>query len=75
MESFQLSEILLNKIADLILAKKNVALKKLVQDIHFADMAEIIDELNEAEGIYLIKLFDSEKTSEILTVLHIIKGY
>ena len=69
MESFQLSEVLLNKIADLILAKKNVALKKLVQDIHFADMAEIIDELNEAEGIYLIKLFDSEKTSEILTEL------
>ena len=69
MESFQLSEILLNKIADLILAKKNVALKKLVQDIHFADMAEVIDELNEAEGIYLIKLFDSEKTSEILTEL------
>ena len=32
-------------------------------------MAEIIDELNEAEGIYLIKLFDSEKTSEILTEL------
>ena len=69
MGSFQLSKFLLNKIADLILAKKNVALKKLVQDIHFADMAEIIDELNEAEGIYLIKLFDSEKTSEILTEL------
>ena len=69
MESFQLSEILLNKIADLILAKKNVALKKLVKDIHFADMAEIIDELNVAEGVYLIKLFDSEKTSEILTEL------
>ena len=69
MESFQLSEILLNKISDLILAKKNVALKKLVKDIHFADMAEIINELNEDEGIYLIKLFDSEKTSEILTEL------
>ena len=69
MESFQLSEILLNKIADLILAKKNIPLKKLVKDIHFADMAEIIDELNVAEGVYLIKLFDSEKTSEILTEL------
>ena len=69
MESFQLNEILLNKIADLILAKKNIPLKKLVKDIHFADMAEIIDELNVAEGVYLIKLFDSEKTSEILTEL------
>jgi len=69
MGSFQLSKFLLNKIADLILVKNNAALKKLVKDIHFADMAEIIDELNEDEGVYLIKLFDSEKTSEILTEL------
>jgi magnesium transporter len=32
-------------------------------------MAEIINELSEDQGIYLIKLFDSEKTSEILTEL------
>ena len=32
--------------------------------------AEIINELNEDQGIYLIKLFDSEKTSEILTELN-----
>ena len=69
METFQLSEELLKKIADLILAKKNTPLKKIVKDVHFADMAEIINELNEDQGIYLIKLFDSEKTSEILTEL------
>ena len=46
MKTFQLSEKLLKKIADLIQAKKNSPLKKLVKDIHFADMAEIIDELN-----------------------------
>ena len=70
METFQLSEELLKKIADLILAKKNTPLKKIVKDIHFADMAEIINELNEDQGIYLIKLFDSVKTSEILTELN-----
>ena len=59
MESFQLSELLLKKIADLILAKKNVTLIKLVQDIHFADLAEIINELSKEQGVYLIKLFDS----------------
>ena len=69
METFQLSEKLLKKIANLILAKKNTPLKKIVKDIHFADMAEIINELNEDQGVYLIKLFDSEKTSEILTEL------
>jgi len=70
METFQLSEELLKKITDLILAKKNTPLKKIVKDVHFADMAEIINELNEDQGIYLIKLFDSEKTSEILTELN-----
>ena len=69
METFQLSEELLKKIADLILAKNNSKLKKLVNDIHFADMADIINLLNENQGVYLIKLFDSEKTSEILTEL------
>tara|TARA_B100001175_G_scaffold174373_1_gene148131 strand:+ start:1160 stop:2515 length:1356 start_codon:yes stop_codon:yes gene_type:complete len=69
MEQFQLTDVLIKKIADLILAKKNSNLKKLVNDIHFADMADIINLLNEEQGVYLIKLFDSEKTSEILTEL------
>ena len=69
MEQFQLTDELIKKIADLISAKNNSTLKKLVKDIHFADMADIINLLNEEQGIYLIKLFDSEKTSEILTEL------
>ena len=70
MKTFQLSEKLIKKISDLIQIKKNSSLKKLVNDIHHADMAEIINELNLNEGVYLIKLFDSEKTSEILTELN-----
>ena len=69
MEQFQLNDELIKKIADLISAKNNSTLKKLVKDIHFADMADIINLLSEEQGIYLIKLFDSEKTSEILTEL------
>jgi len=69
MEQFQLTDELIKKIADLISAENNSTLKKLVKDIHFADMADIINLLNEEQGIYLIKLFDSEKTSEILTEL------
>ena len=69
MEQFQLTDELIIKIADLISAKNNSSLKKLVKDIHFADMADIINLLSEDQGIYLIKLFDSEKTSEILTEL------
>ena len=69
MGQFQLNDELIIKIADLISAKKNSTLKKLVKDIHFADMADIINLLSEEQGIYLVKLFGSQKTSEILTEL------
>ena len=51
MEQFQLNDELIIKIADLISAKKNSTLQKLVEDIHFADMADIINLLNEEQGI------------------------
>jgi len=66
METFQLSEKLLKKIADLISAKKNTPLKKIVKDIHFADMAEIINELNEQQGIYLINYLIAKRLQKFL---------
>ena len=75
MEQFQLNDELIIKIADLISVKKNSTLKKLVEDIHFADMADIINLLNEDQGIYLIKLFDSEKTSEIFDFTYSFSNY
>ena len=69
MVQFQLTEDLINNITGLISSNKTSDLKNLVKDIHYADMADIINSLNEFDGIYLIKLFDSEKTSEILTEL------
>ena len=69
MEQFQLTDDLIIKISDLISAKNNSTLKKLVKNVHFADMADVINILSEEQGIYLIKLFNSEKTSEILTEL------
>ena len=56
MAQFQLSEELINRIAGLISSKQNSTLKNLVKDIHYADMAEIINSLNEDEGIYLSKI-------------------
>ena len=69
MVQFQLTEDLINNITGLISSNNTSDLKNLVKDIHYADMADIINSLNELDGIYLIKLFDSEKTSEILTEL------
>lgn len=41
----------------------------LMEDLHYADVAEIINELNEDEATYLIKLLESDKTSDVLTEL------
>jgi len=42
---------------------------ELLNEFHYADIAEILDELNFEQATYIIKLLDSEKTSDILTEL------
>ena len=48
---------------------ENKDIKKIVDEIHYADLAEIINELEFEQRIYLIKLIDSDKTSDVLTEL------
>lgn len=67
--TFEVTSEFLENLSKLIDLKKDSAIKKLFEEVHFADIAEILDELNFDEAIYIIKLLDSEKTSEILTEL------
>lgn len=67
MTPFQLNDDLLAQIKSDIEQRNVTALKKRASDYHYADLAEIVDELSIDEGVYLIKLLDSEKTSEVLT--------
>lgn len=69
MKTFELSKEIIQEISQLISNKKNKEIKKKVNEIHYADLAEIINELNFQESIYLIKLIDSDKTSDVLTEL------
>ena len=69
METFELSNELIEKVSQLISKRKNSEIKKIVDGFHYADLAEIIEELDENQRIYLIKLIDSDKTSDILTEL------
>lgn len=66
---FKLTEELIADIENFIETKNNSALLSLLEDIHYADIAEIINELNEDEATYIIKLLESDKTSDILTEL------
>ena len=69
MKTFELSKEIIQAISQLISDKKNKEIKKKVREIHYADLAEIINELNFQQSIYLIKLIDSDKTSDVLTEL------
>ena len=67
MAPFQLNDEILSQFKSDIEQRNANALKKRADEYHYADLAEIVDELSIEEGIYLIKLLDSEKTSDVLT--------
>lgn len=66
---FQLTTDFLQKIEQLIAQKDGRALKELLADFHFADIAEILEDLNSNDATYLIKLLESDITSEALMEL------
>ena len=66
---FELTDHLLDTVKDLVESKNDKSLKGLLNDFHYADIAEILDELNMEEAVYVIKMLDSETTSDILMEL------
>ena len=67
MANFQLDEDFLAAIKDLIQKEQDKKLKKQLHELHYADIAEISEQLTLEEAIYLVKLLDSEKTADALT--------
>lgn len=67
---FQLSPELIEKIELLVEERNDKELLLHLQDLHHADIAEILEELGLDESTYIIKLLDSEKTAEVLMELH-----
>ncbi|PNQ75424.1 magnesium transporter [Hanstruepera neustonica] len=66
---FQLTDELIEKVEILIEEQDDKELKSLFKEYHYADIAEILDELNQDEAVYVIKLLDSETTSDVLMEL------
>lgn len=66
---FELTDELVEQVQDLIKERNDDALHTLLNDFHYADIAEILDEVNLEEAMYVIKLLDSETTSEVLMEL------
>ena len=66
MANFQLDGEYIGAIKGLIQSNKNKKLKKQLHELHYADIAELIESLSIEEAIYLVKLLDSEKTADAL---------
>jgi len=69
MTPFKLTDELVEQIEVLIESQNDKDLRLLMKEFHYADVAEIANELEEEQATYLIKLLESEKTSDVLTEL------
>jgi magnesium transporter len=69
MMQFQLTDEFIEQVEQLIANNDGDALASLLEEFHFADIAELLHELNTEEATYIVKLLDSEVTSEVLIEL------
>ena len=64
--AFEITRSLLEKVTEHINTNNDAALTSLFSDLHHADIAEVLDEISFDQAVYIIKLLDSETTSEVL---------
>jgi len=67
--TFEISDELIKRVENLINAGKDKACMEYFNELHYADIAEILDELNLDQATYVIKLLDSDTTSDVLSEL------
>ncbi|MDC1491981.1 magnesium transporter [Flavobacteriaceae bacterium] len=66
---FELTDLLINQVINLVDNNQDALLLSKLNELHHADIAEILEELNTDQSTYIIKLLQSDKTSEILMEL------
>lgn len=56
---------IIDQVSELIANREDQAIVALLSEFHFADIAEMLDELDIDESTYVLRLLDSEVTSEV----------
>ncbi|WP_428741613.1 magnesium transporter [Tenacibaculum sp.] len=64
--ALEITKDLLEHVEDLIQTQKDTTLSEFFSDFHHADIAEVLDELSFEDAVYIIRLLDSETTSDVL---------
>lgn len=63
---FEITDKILENLTTYIDTKNDAAISTLFAEVHYADIAEVLDEIKFEEAVYIIKLLDSETTSAVL---------
>ena len=63
---FEITNKLFENLTTYIDTKNDAAISTLFAEVHYADIAEVLDEIKFEEAVYIIKLLDSETTSAVL---------
>ena len=66
MRQFKVNDELINKIKKLISNDDKDKLVTNLEELHYADLAEIFESLEINEVIFLVKIFDKEKIADAL---------
>ena len=64
--AFEITNKLIENVTLHINNKNDVELSSLFSEMHHADIAEVLDELSFDQAVYIIRLLDSETTSDVL---------
>ena len=64
--ALEITKDLLEHVEGLIQNQKDTTLSEFFSDFHHADIAEVLDELSFDDAVYIIRLLDSETTSDVL---------
>ena len=70
MQRFKIDEDSINKIRILIEKQRKKEIIKISDELHFADIAEILNELSIDHAIYFVKNIESEKSADALAELN-----
>ncbi|MCV6631519.1 MAG: magnesium transporter [Flavobacteriaceae bacterium] len=66
MTTFRLTDSFLEIVSKHIQEQNDTPLLALFEGVHYADVAEVVEELSLSQATYLIKLLDSDLTSDVL---------
>ena len=67
--AFEISPEFIEEVQLLLESKEDSKIYEFLNEYHYADIAETLEELDFDQAVYVIKLLDSEKTSDILAEL------